>query len=47
MSEPRRMESLNSFVERFQGAKEAQRTFPRNTQRSAMRYSQLRKSNKK
>jgi hypothetical protein len=47
MPQPARHESLNNFVARFMGSKEAQKTFPRNSQRAAVAYSEFRGKKRK
>ena len=40
-------ESMNSYLHRFMGSSEAQRDFPKQSQRAAVAYSKFRKRKRK
>lgn len=46
MPDPSKGESLSGFVSRYMGSKEAQKSFPKQSQRAAVAYSKFRKRKK-
>jgi len=47
MPEPHKGEKLNTFVSRYMGSGEAQKSFPDQKQRAAVAYSEFRRKKKK
>lgn len=47
MPEPARGEKLNTFVSRYMGSEEARKSFPKQSQRAAVAYSEYRHRKKK
>jgi hypothetical protein len=47
MPNPEKHESMNAYVSRFMGSKEALSSFPKQSQRAAVAYSKFRRRKKK
>jgi hypothetical protein len=47
MPEPTKGESLSDFVGKYMGSKEARKSFPKQSQRAAVAYSEFRSKKKK
>lgn len=47
MPDPKKGEPLNEFVSRYMGSKEARKSFPKQSQRAAVAYSEFKRKKKK
>lgn len=47
MPEPAKGETLSSFVGRYMGSSESRKTFPKQSQRAAVAYSEYKRKKKK
>lgn len=47
MPDPAKHESLAAFVGRYMGSKEARKSFPKQSQRAAVAYSEYKRAKKK